>query len=96
MNPTLLEILTLYQNTLASQGFPAREEREHNAVSGDGKLSHLRWMIDQLEVEGKRWPVSKQLAYFGFIQGGLWSEMQFTRPALEDHLDRITAAHVAG
>jgi hypothetical protein len=96
MNGTMSEILELYQNTLSSQGFVAREERDHNAMTSDRKLSHARWMIDRIQTEGKTWTNEKQLAYFGFIQGALWAEFQFTRPALEDHLDRISAAYVIG
>lgn len=96
MPQELRELLELYQNTLASQGFPAAEDRGMGTQTSDRRLSHLRWQIDHLMNEGKDWSAEKQMNVLGFIQGALWAEMQFSRVALEDHRERVAASFIAG
>lgn len=94
MNKELSELLELYQNTLASQGIPASEDVTQHAQTSDRRLSHIRWMINDLQNRAKALSTENQLTRLGFIQGALWAEMQFTFSALEEHLDRIAASSV--
>lgn len=79
------EILQLYENTLAQQGFMRRKE-EHTAQTNERQLCHVRWMIDEITQKAKKesWPDAKIARHVGFIQGVLWSSRLFSLPALAD------------
>ena len=85
MNDKLNELLTLYDNTLMTTGIP-RVEQRYETPTSDRRLSHLRWLIDDLQ----HGPTSKageaiRLIQFGLIQGGLWAEGVFAPHVLDEH-----------
>ena len=85
MNEKISTLLQLYENTLASQGIHRREE-PHSAQSGDLRLSHARWMIDNMQQNSTKdkWADREVNRQLGIIQGILWSEMVFSMPAIVD------------
>jgi len=85
MNEQITELLQLYENTLSIQGVHRREE-PHTAQSGDLRLAHARWMIDDIKQNAVRdkWPEQKLWQRVGIVQGILWSENVFSMVAIDD------------
>jgi hypothetical protein len=87
MNDKMDELLALYDNTLMSMGVP-RVEQKYEASTGERRLQHLRWMIDDLQ-QSKNKTESDRLILFGLIQGGLWAETIFAPLVLQEHRQNL-------
>lgn len=95
LNEKVAQLLQLYENTLSLSGVPRREE-PREGLSGDRRLGHVRWCIDEIQQNAARgrWSEEKIANKLGFIQGVLWAEMLFSRPAIEDHSDNALTQRI--
>jgi len=91
MNQQIQDLLQLYENTIASQGYARREAADGVARSQDDRMGHARWMIDRISQHATRdkWSESKVQREIGIIQGILWSENQFSLRAIEDQTHQL-------
>ena len=84
------QFLTLYENTLMSTGIPRIEEKfERSTV--ERRLSHIRWMIDDIQ-HGPDRSEAYRFIQFGLIQGGLWAEHIFAPHVLLEHRELLLEA----
>jgi hypothetical protein len=86
MKQQMKDLLQLYENTIASQGYMRREAATGVARSQDDRMGHARWMIDQMQQNADRdsWSETRLMREVGIIQGILWSENQFSMRAIEN------------
>lgn len=85
------EFLALYDNMLVSNGVP-RIEQKYETPSGERRLSHVRWMIDDLQHGPRKKNEAYRFIQFGLIQGGLWAESVFSPHVLLEHREILLDA----
>ena len=88
MDEMIKDLLRLYENTVAKQGYPRRKCISGVARSADDRLGHARFMVDEItqRAEKEHWPEKDVARWLGFIQGVLWSENQFSIASLQDQM----------
>jgi len=94
MKQQMKDLLQLYENTIASQGYARREAATGVARSQDDRMGHARWMIDQMQQNAERdnWSEARCTREVGIIQGILWSENQFSMRAVENQSQDLDGA----
>ena len=91
MHQSIKDLLQLYENTVASQGYARREATSGTNRSQEDRMGHVRHMIDRLQLHAERDQMSEVEVgrQVGFIQGILWSENQFSLQALADQMSAM-------
>ena len=91
MKQQIADVVQLYENTIASQGYARAECVSGVARSQEERMAHARHVLDSINqhAERDRWPAGKVLRLLGFVQGILWSEQQFNLEALNLQISRL-------